>query len=455
MKIRKTFEMISKRQALLLLGDFVIIAWFTHLFHEHASWGECISGGSVKFLPYLFAYYIFDLYNPRRDYRQSRELVRVAAVVFIGFLLSSFIFSFISTFSRRFMLLLFLNALICMPAWRLICSYICTVKPLLKKCLIVGTGQTGLETLHEIQQNRYSQIQVEGFIDASGKHETIEGLPVFGDYARIKETVKEKNIKIVVVSSLRDGGSDAEELMQTIIELGETGVEITTGRDVFSLLTNRIPLSQIDVFWAYLLTLNKSVYYRSPMKRVLDILTASAGIILSIPFYIVVPPLIKLTSKGPVFFRQERLGQNKRVFKIFKFRTMAHNSEDKGLFSTMENDSRITNLGKFLRLTKIDELPQFLNVLRGDMSVVGLRPVSVTEAAERMYEKNVPFWGMRFHMKPGVSGWAQVHYPYGSSIGEARRRMEYELFYIMHNSLILDLYVILKTVKCIFYIRGR
>lgn len=446
---------ISRGQVLLFLVDFIIIAWLVSILPLYNAL-EKVFFSVINFLPYFVMYYIFDLYNLNRNYKKGKEVVRVATVVVIGYIFSFFIFSFITVFYRILHFLLFINVIFAMPAWRYLFTYICAVKPVVKKCLIIGAEEKGLEILSLIHKTPYSGLQVVGFVkteNVNNNQSVGNDVKIFEDYCRIKDIASEYGINIIIVST--KDCTYQQEFLNSLIEVSETGVEITTGPAVFSQLTNRIPLSHIDVRWVYLMTINRSNYYCSQLKRVLDISGALFGILLSMPFYIIVPPIIKLTSKGPVFYRQTRLGIHQTVFKAIKFRTMVYNAEAGKRCSTLDNDSRITKIGKILRRTKIDELPQFINVLRGEMSLVGPRPISKKEAEKNLYEKNVAFWNLRFHLKPGLSGWAQVNYPYGATIEEATRRMEYEIFYIKNNSFLLDLLVIAKTIKCIFYIQGR
>ena len=197
----------------------------------------------------------------------------------------------------------------------------------------------------------------------------------------------------------------------------------------------------------------KKRYYDSRIKRGLDILGALSGIILSLPVYLLVPVLIKLTSKGPVFYLQERLGKDKVPFMMIKFRTMIVGAENGKPLWAEKNDSRATSVGLFLRKTRIDELPQFINVLKGDMSLVGPRP-------EREYfvsklASDIPFYNVRFILKPGISGWAQVNHRYASTVSESRTKLHYDIAYIRNSSLFLDIVILLKTVRCVLNMRGR
>jgi exopolysaccharide biosynthesis polyprenyl glycosylphosphotransferase len=454
MKICRYF-FISKRQLLLFLGDFFIIAWFVFINYSYETTGMFLICVTIKFLPYFLIYYIFDLYNPYRDYRRGKEIVRVALVVCASFLVSSFTLLFFSLMGKRLQLLFFLNSFVCTIAWRFLFSYTCMLKPLIKKCLIAGAGKTGMETLALIRKHPQCGLQVEGFIDDDPGKQGMKiegGIELLGDSSNLDDIVEERGIKMVIIAIVEHR---SENLLNRLVEVSGKGVEITTSTYIFGQIADRIPLTHINIRWVCLVIMNEQRYFCSPLKRGVDIFGALVGILLSIPFYILVPPLIKVTSKGPVFFLQERMGLKKSVFKTIKFRTMVDGAEETNIFSTSDNDLRITKVGKFLRKSKIDELPQFINVLIGKMSLVGPRPVSVKESEQNSYDRNIPFWDLRFQMKPGMSGWAQVNYPYGTTLKEATRRMEYDIFYIKNNSLVIDLLVILKTMKSILYLNGR
>ena len=180
---------------------------------------------------------------------------------------------------------------------------------------------------------------------------------------------------------------------------------------------------------------------------------ASTMLMASIPIAIIVSILIKIFDKGPIIYKQIRIGLNGQNFKIYKFRSMQINSENDGAKWTSINDNRITKIGKFLRLTRIDELPQLINVIRGDMSFIGPRP----ERPEfnEMLEQEIPYYQLRHLVRPGITGWAQVLYPYGASVDDAREKLKYDLYYIKNYSVLLDFSIILKTVRIVLFGRGR
>jgi len=177
------------------------------------------------------------------------------------------------------------------------------------------------------------------------------------------------------------------------------------------------------------------------------------GLLISLPIFFIVPILIKLDSRGKIFFRQERIGEGEKIFNIYKFRTMYEDAEGKtGTVWSQRGDRRITRIGRFLRKWRIDELPQLYNVLKGDMSIVGPRP-------ERPFfvetlKKQIPFYSERHYVKPGITGWAQVRYEYGDSIEDAIEKLRYDLYYIKNQSLIFDLLIILETIKVIITGKG-
>jgi lipopolysaccharide/colanic/teichoic acid biosynthesis glycosyltransferase len=192
------------------------------------------------------------------------------------------------------------------------------------------------------------------------------------------------------------------------------------------------------------------VYER--LKRMSDLLLASVGLVLASPVLAVTAAVVWLEDRGPVFFRQSRVGRNGTPFQIVKFRTMAAGS-DQGDRYTRPGDARITRVGKFLRTSRIDEIPQLWNVLRGEMSMIGPRAEWDKLVAD--YEREIPCYFFRHLVKPGITGWAQVNYPYGANLEDTRRKLEYDLYYIRHYSFRLDAAIVLKTIHIMLFGKGR
>ena len=189
------------------------------------------------------------------------------------------------------------------------------------------------------------------------------------------------------------------------------------------------------------------------IKRLIDILASSLGLLLSSPVVLVCALVIRLGGGGPAFFQQKRIGRNNLSFTLFKLRTMRQGTAAETSLYTSENDPRVTRFGRFLRKFRIDELPQLLNVLKGDMSLIG--PRAEWDRLVEAYEHQIPCYRFRHLVRPGITGWAQVCYPYGANVEDARRKLEYDLYYIRHFSNRLDASIVLKTIHTMLFARGR
>ena len=231
------------------------------------------------------------------------------------------------------------------------------------------------------------------------------------------------------------------------------GIEVLDGNSFYEMLTGRLLIRQVSPSWLIFSEgFQKSTLLRFS-KRSVDLIASLILLIVSLPLLLLAVILIKKDSRGPVFFIQERLGQNRNKYRVVKFRSMVHNAEEKsGPVWATEEDDRITRVGKFLRKYRIDELPQLWNVLKGDMSFVGPRPER--EYFVRELEKKIPYYSIRFTVKPGITGGAQVSYRYGASEEDTVEKLNYDLFYIKNMSLLIDILIILRTVKIVLFGRG-
>jgi exopolysaccharide biosynthesis polyprenyl glycosylphosphotransferase len=188
-------------------------------------------------------------------------------------------------------------------------------------------------------------------------------------------------------------------------------------------------------------------------KRLMDVALSGIGLILALPLMILVAIAVKVTSRGPILYRQQRVGQHGRVFSVYKFRSMGEDAEkETGAVWAVKNDKRITPVGRFIRQTRLDEIPQLWNVLRGQMSLVGPRPERPEFVAD--LTRQIPFYGQRHTVRPGLTGWAQVRYTYGASLEDALEKLQYDLFYIKNMSVALDLFIIAKTIKTVLMREG-
>jgi sugar transferase (PEP-CTERM system associated) len=228
------------------------------------------------------------------------------------------------------------------------------------------------------------------------------------------------------------------------------GLPILRGEDFMENIAGRILADRISPSWLIFSPGFQTGAWRQLTKRAVDVSCSLLGLLASLPLIVLTALLVRLSGRGPVIFRQERVGQNNRVFTMYKFRTMVPNAEaETGPVWAVENDQRVTGLGRMLRKLRLDELPQMYNVLRGDMSFVGPRPER-PHFVERLNQR-LPYYNERHNVKPGITGWAQICFPYGSSEAAALEKLNYDLYYIKYSSLSMDLMILLQTVKIILF----
>ena len=230
------------------------------------------------------------------------------------------------------------------------------------------------------------------------------------------------------------------------------GLIIEDGISFYEAITGKILVEKVNPAWLIFsegFDCGRMTYL---FKRLLDLTLALLGLSLSLPVTLITAILIKLESPGPIFYRQERVGERGDVFSIIKFRSMRQDAEKDGAVWARQNDTRVTRTGGFIRKVRIDEIPQIWNVIRGQMSFVGPRPER-PEFVDQLVQK-LPYYSLRHSAKPGITGWAQVCYPYGASEEDALRKLEYDLYYIKHQSFFIDLLIIFRTVKTVLFQKG-
>jgi sugar transferase (PEP-CTERM system associated) len=241
--------------------------------------------------------------------------------------------------------------------------------------------------------------------------------------------------------------------MDKLLEMKLDGVSFDHLASVYEELTGKIAVENLRPSWLIFSEGFRKSALLTSQKRLLDIVAAGFGLILAAPIMVAVAAAVRLTSNGPILYRQQRVGRHGRVFTVNKFRSMFQNAEaTSGAVWAQPGDSRVTPVGRFLRKARLDELPQLWNVLKGDMSLVGPRP----ERPEfvKQLAQQIPFYEQRHVIRPGLTGWAQVRYAYGASVEDALEKLQYDLFYIKNLSLALDLFIIFSTIKTVVLRRG-
>lgn len=321
----------------------------------------------------------------------------------------------------------------------------------LESILILGTGEPGINLTQEILRRPELQYKVVGFLelDAEDIGKPLAAPGIIGGFSQVKEIVARERVDRLVISMAeRRGVMPIRELTALKVQ----GLPIEDAHSVYERITGRIMLERLRPSWLILSDgFHKSLFLLAA-KRTIDIVVSSALIILTAPLLLLTALAILIETGSPVLFRQERIGLGGRTFRILKFRSMRQGSGKGAPSWTADGDPRVTRIGNFIRKYRIDELPQLFNVLRGEMSLIGPRP-EVPYFCE-LLEREIPFFNQRHCVRPGISGWAQVRYKYGASLEEARTKFEFDLFYIKHLSVLLDLTIIFETIKVVLLGKG-
>jgi exopolysaccharide biosynthesis polyprenyl glycosylphosphotransferase len=321
-----------------------------------------------------------------------------------------------------------------------------------RRVLVVGTdwaAQTIIETLKSHAKHAYDVL---GVISTSKDTETLTNSPILGDGSDILEIVEREGVTEIIVTSMELQG----EIFQGVMDAYENGVVISPMPLLYERLMERVPVEHLGDNWAVVLPISGTSAFNpySLLKRLVDILIAFLGLALFSLLLPFIALLLYLDSRGSVFYAQERVGLNGRNFRIYKLRSMKPDAEaETGAVFAQADDERITRVGKFLRKTRLDEIPQLWNVLKGDMSMIGPRPER-PEHVSRLQEK-IPFYRTRHVIAPGLTGWAQVRYHYGANDEDALIKLQYDLYYIRHQSLLLDFGILLRTVGKVLRMSGQ
>ncbi len=323
------------------------------------------------------------------------------------------------------------------------------------RVLIVGTGPQAYAVASDLAALTRASNNVIGFYPSGDEvpvHSTAGSPPVFSRQARLQELVAQHRIDQIIVAEReqRGGGVPMDELLACRIR----GIPVMDLAGFWERAKSEVPIDSLKASWLVYGEGFVQGRARRIAKRLFDTLCSGALLILTSPVMLLTVLAIKLDSPGPVIYRQERVGKGGRLFWCLKFRSMRCDAEGDGVARwATKNDSRVTRVGAFLRKTRIDELPQLISVLNGQMSLVGPRPERPSFVAQ--LKEQIPFYDVRHSVKPGVTGWAQVRYSYGASLEDARRKHQFDLYYVKNNSLFLDLLVLIETVSVVLFREGQ
>lgn len=441
--------------AMVLLGVYVLGLFFDYeyLFINQNNIIEII----VLLLYVMVFGTVFELYHLKRASRFDttfRNIVITCSTVVLFYMLTPFVTPFLPE-ERIQILYFFLTLIASILLWRLAYIYLIESPRFYKRVLLVAEI-SNLEGLVKALDAKDPNYKIVGFINSEPSHEdTIKynGLPEF-KAKDFLEVIQKEQVSEVLVASFNAEAIIAE-VYHDLMLLLERGFKIREYTQVYEQMLQRVPIQFVGKdFYKYFpfSRSNENKLYIF-FHRLFDIIISLLGL----AFGLVVLPFIYLGNlfgnKGPLFYKQERIGRNSKSFEILKLRTMITDAEKEGAKWAQKNDKRITPFGKFLRRSRLDEIPQFVNVLKGEMSIIGPRP-------ERPFFVNelsriIPFYETRHIIKPGLTGWAQVNERYGASVEDSLTKLQYDLYYIKHRSVFLDINIFLKTISTILYYRGQ
>lgn len=454
---------LRKRQLALFAGDIVVLllALYVGHFLRFSTQGvevtlrgivEGTTGASAVFLAlHLLLLYVVDAYNTRERFRPVWGSVRVTAATTVAFLLQMASFYAVPRWSwgRGVSLIAFVSAAVLLVVWRLVYTHVLLRNFPAASTLVVGSGDSAQAYLRLVNQElgHNTDHEVVGYLCPESTAPSIGKVRHLGAPEQLLAAVEQHGVRQVVVAL---GGELPGPLVRDLFTLKSRGVRVVEMQSVYSSLSGRVPVRHIrdaSLLFGKDFQVDRGV--GGAIRRIGDVAVSAAALVLSAPVMLLAAVAIKVDSRGPVLYRQQRLGQGAEPFTIHKLRTMQVDAERDGVpvWALGPDDARVTRVGRFLRRTRVDELPQLWNVLVGEMSIVGPRP----ERPEfvRQLAEQIPYYHLRHVVKPGLTGWAQVSYPYGASVDDAAMKLEYELYAIQHMSPALYALILLKTVQTV------
>ncbi|HMG73873.1 MAG TPA: TIGR03013 family XrtA/PEP-CTERM system glycosyltransferase [Pyrinomonadaceae bacterium] len=402
----------------------------------------------------LASFYLLDLYDFVVMHDRRELVLRLLQALGLAWVALALIFYAMPQvmIGRGVSLISLPLALLLMVGWRLAIHWVLGHPEIGERILIVGSGPFAIEIARETLGRPDAGFRVVGFVDNDpalvGK--SLINPKVIGLTSELGSLVRSEHIdRIVVAIGDRRGQFPTQELLRLSLS-GDVSIEESAS--FYERLTGRVLLDLIRPSWLIFSSRGRRARLNELTCAAMHRTVALFGAILSLPIAIVTAILIKLESRGPVFYRQERVGKNGRVYELMKFRSMRVDAEKNGPVWAQAEDKRTTRVGRIIRKIRVDEIPQFWNILRGDMNFVGPRPERPHFIAQLAQE--IPFYEQRHLIAPGLTGWAQIKYPYGASIDDARKKLEYDLYYIKNQSITLDATIMFETVKTILLGRG-
>lgn len=397
---------------------------------------------------------VFGLYRRDRRLPFGEAVLRESAALAIGLPIAYFasnalpggvVFqrAFVPTVMIALCGLIVVRQIMVSPLTRILLPY---------RVLVLGTGPEAQTVETSLAVASHPGLELAGFYPLDKvTARSVSSSRIVSNHLSLEETVKHLEIDEIIVAVREQRGGVLP--LRALLECRLGGVRVTDLARFFERVHGRVPIESLKVSWLIYGNGFRQTWLRGVVKRAFDILVAAVLLPTALPLMVVIACLISLDGGAPIIYRQERVGCRGQKFTLLKFRSMTKDAEKDGQASWASvNDERVTGIGRFMRRTRIDELPQLINVLRGEMSFVGPRPERPTFVA--MLTEKIPFYAVRHSVKPGLTGWAQVRYTYGANVEESIKKLEYDLYYVKNHTLLLDMLILIKTVRVVLLGEG-
>ncbi len=408
------------------------------------------------FLPFIWLLLLIELYDTKSAGRRGDTIrgLTVSTIISTFLYLLIFFVSEPKSLPRRGVAAFIAVAAGLTLLWRLLYIRIFTAPVFLRRVIIIGAGRAGSTLAVEIIKIEPRPFHLVGFVDDDKKKigKKIAGVPVLGSSKDLINVVENENVTDLIFSI---SGEMQPTMYSAIFAAEEKGIEVITMPVVYEKLMGRVPIALLADDWVLRSFVDRAHAPESYelIKRLLDIIGSVFGLVFLVFVYPLIALVIVIDDGFPILFKQIRVGKSGKKFILYKFRSMKKDAEKDGIARfAVENDDRVTRIGGFLRKSHLDEIPQFLNVIKGDITLVGPR-AERPEMVEDL-QKDIPFYRARLFVKPGVTGWAQINYGYASNIEETAIKLEHDLYYIMHRNFMMDLLIIFRTLGAVVGFRG-
>jgi sugar transferase (PEP-CTERM system associated) len=451
---------VSKSSLLLLVADGVLaglallMGYFLR-FGDVAGFVETVEPTGLRLLivaaVVVVSGFFCELYSRDQNFRSTDLAARIAVVMMVSLLVLSAFYYLVpeAMIGRGFLSLALILCGVMQFLVRRGCHAVGGLPGFAQRVLVLGVGPLAEVIEKTILLSQGSYV-LAGFVQPAADIVTVPFERVIGNVDQIAGLIRQQRAtKLVVAVTERRGVLPVKDLL--ICKL--SGIDVLDSPSFYEKVSGKLLIENIQPSWFIYSNGFRVTVFKRFYKRLVDLLFSLVGIVLALPLLPLVALLVRLDSPGPVLFRQIRVGERGKEFAIMKFRTMRQDAErESGAVWAQKNDPRITRVGGFLRKTRLDELPQLFNVLKGEMSFIGPRPER-PEFIQQLNER-IPYYNKRHFVKPGLTGWAQICYPYGASEEDALEKLRYDLYYIKNYSILLDLFIVLETIKVVLYGRG-